>query len=60
MLSHANVFANVYNFNYWMRYREAESIFTRRRFFHIADSPTIFAASVPGQVAVPRFSPPND
>src|ERR1700723_2222503 len=59
MLTHANVFANVHNFNYWMRYREGGVYLHAAPFFHIADFPAMFAAPAFGacQVTVPKFSP---
>ena len=58
-VSHANVMADVHNFNYWMRYREAGTYLHAAPIFHIADFPAIFAAPAFGaaQVAIPRFSP---
>jgi long-chain acyl-CoA synthetase len=59
MLTHANVFANVHNFNYWMRYREGGVYLHAAPIFHIADFPAMFAAPAFGacQVTVPKFSP---
>jgi long-chain acyl-CoA synthetase len=59
MLTHANVFANVHNFNYWMRYREHGSYLHAAPIFHIADFPAMFAAPVFGaaQSTLPRFQP---
>lgn len=59
MLSHANVFANVHNFNYWMRYREGGVYLHAAPIFHIADFPAMFAAPAFGayQVTIPKFSP---
>src|ERR1700693_2397764 len=59
MLSHANVFANVHNFNYWMRYGEGGVYLHAAPIFHIADFPAMFAAPAFGacQVTVPKFSP---
>src|ERR1700686_966286 len=58
MLSHANVFANVHNFNYWMRYREGGVYLHAAPIFHIADFPAMFAAPAFGacQVAIPKFA----
>src|SRR6202030_1700507 len=58
MLSHANVFANVHNFNYWMRYREGGVYLHAAPIFHIADFPAMFAAPAFGacQAAMPRFN----
>src|ERR1700688_180954 len=57
MLSHANVFANVHNFNYWMRYKEGGVYLHAAPIFHIADFPAMFAAPAFGacQAAMPRF-----
>ena len=59
ILTHANVFANVHNFNYWMRYREGGVYLHSAPIFHIADFPAMFAASAFGacQVTIPKFSP---
>src|SRR5579862_9729641 len=61
MLTHSNVFANVNNFNYWMRYKEGGTYLHAAPIFHIADFPTMFAAPAFGacQVALPRFDAPN-
>jgi len=58
MLTHANVFSNVHNFNYWMSYREGGVYLHVAPIFHIADFPAIFAAPAFGacQVTLPRFS----
>src|SRR5712691_2262966 len=59
MLTHANVFSNVHNFNYWMRYREGGAYLHAAPIFHIADFPAMFAAPAFGacQIALPRFTP---
>jgi long-chain acyl-CoA synthetase len=59
MLTHANVLANVHNFNYWMRYGEGGVYLHAAPIFHIADFPAMFAAPAFGacQVTVPKFSP---
>src|ERR1700736_5047713 len=59
MLTHANVLANVHNFNYWMRYREGGIYLHAAPIFHIADFPAMFAAPAFGacQVTIPKFSP---
>ncbi|HLB89639.1 MAG TPA: AMP-binding protein, partial [Terriglobales bacterium] len=44
MLTHSNVFANVNNFNYWMRYKEGGAYLHAAPIFHIADFPAMFAA----------------
>ena len=58
MLTHSNVFSNVHNFNYWMRYTEGGVYLHAAPIFHIADFPAMFAASAFGacQVAIPKFS----
>ncbi|HTQ51497.1 MAG TPA: AMP-binding protein [Candidatus Acidoferrales bacterium] len=58
MLTHANVFSNVHNFNHWMCYKEAGVYLHASPIFHIADFPAMFAAPAFGacQVAIPRFS----
>jgi long-chain acyl-CoA synthetase len=59
MVSHANVLADVDNFNYWMRYREGGVYLHAAPIFHIADFPAMFAAAAFGacQIAIPKFSP---
>jgi long-chain acyl-CoA synthetase len=59
MVSHANVLANVANFNYWMRYPEAGVYLHAAPIFHIADFPAMFAAPTLGvyQITIPKFSP---
>ena len=58
MLTHSNVFANVNNFNYWMRYKEGGAYLHAAPIFHIADFPAVFAAPAFGacQAARPRFN----
>jgi long-chain acyl-CoA synthetase len=58
-LTHANVFSNVHNFNYWMRYREYGRYLHSAPIFHIADFPAMFAAPVfgAGQATLPHFQP---
>jgi long-chain acyl-CoA synthetase len=58
MLTHANVFANIHNFNYWMSYRERGVYLHVAPIFHIADFPAMFAAPAFGacQVTLPRFN----
>lgn len=58
-LTHANVLANVHNFNYWMRYREGGAYLHAAPIFHIADFPAMFAAPAFGacQITIPKFSP---
>ncbi len=58
MLTHANIWANVNNFNYWMRYREGGSYLHAAPIFHIADFPAMFAAPAFGahQATLPSFN----
>jgi long-chain acyl-CoA synthetase len=58
MLTHSNVWSNVGNFNYWMRYREGGSYLHAAPIFHIADFPAMFAAPAFGahQAALPGFN----
>jgi long-chain acyl-CoA synthetase len=57
--THSNIWSNVHNFNYWMRYREGGVYLHSAPIFHIADFPAMFAAPAFGacQVALPRFTP---
>ena len=59
MVTHANVLANVQNFNFWMRYTEAGVYLHAAPIFHIADFPCMFAAPAFGacQVTIPKFDP---
>jgi acyl-CoA synthetase (AMP-forming)/AMP-acid ligase II len=59
MVTHANVLADVNNFNYWMRYREGGVYLHAAPIFHIADFPAMFAAPMFGasQVTLTRFQP---
>jgi len=58
MVTHANVLANIHDFNYWMRYREGAVYLHAAPIFHIADLPAVFAAPAFGacQVTIPKFS----
>jgi long-chain acyl-CoA synthetase len=58
MLTHANIWSNVNNFNYWMRYREGGSYLHAAPIFHIADFPAMFAAPAFGahQATLPSFN----
>src|SRR5258707_3682033 len=58
MVSHANVLADVHNFNYWMGYKEGGVYLHAAPIFHIADFPAMFAAPAFGayQVTIPKFS----
>jgi long-chain acyl-CoA synthetase len=59
MVTHANVLADIHNFNYWMRYTEGGTYLHAAPIFHIADFPSIFAAPAFGasQFTIPKFSP---
>jgi len=59
MLTHSSVFANVNNFNYWMRYKEGGRYLHAAPIYHIADFPAMFAAPAFGacQATLPRFNP---
>ena len=58
MVTHANILADIHNFNYWMRYTEAGIYLHAAPIFHIADFPSIFAAPAFGasQIAISKFS----
>jgi len=43
MVTHANILADVHNFNYWMRYTEGGIYLHAAPIFHIADFPSMFA-----------------
>jgi long-chain acyl-CoA synthetase len=57
MVTHANVLADVHNFNYWMRYTEGGTYLHAAPIFHIADFPSMFAAPAFGasQITIPKF-----
>jgi long-chain acyl-CoA synthetase len=59
MVTHANVLADVNNFNYWMRYREGGIYLHAAPMFHIADFPAMFASPMFGasQVTLAHFQP---
>ena len=59
IVTHANVLANLQNFNFWMRYTEGGVYLHAAPIFHIADFPCMFAAPAFGarQVTIPKFSP---
>ncbi|MCU1287222.1 MAG: acyl-CoA synthetase (AMP-forming)/AMP-acid ligase [Acidobacteriales bacterium] len=59
MVTHANILANIHNFNYWMRYTEGGVYLHAAPIFHIADFPAMFAAPAFGarQLTIPKFSP---
>ena len=56
-VTHANVLADLHNFNYWMRYKEGGVYLHAAPMFHIADFPAMFAAPAFGacQVTMPKF-----
>jgi long-chain acyl-CoA synthetase len=56
-LTHANIFSNVHDLNYWLAYREKAVFLHASPMFHIADFPAIFAAPVFGaaQMTLERF-----
>ena len=58
MVTHANILADVHNFNYWMRYTEGGTYLHAAPIFHIADFPSMFAAPAFGakQITIPKFS----
>jgi acyl-CoA synthetase (AMP-forming)/AMP-acid ligase II len=58
-VTHANVLADIHNFNYWMRYTEGGTYLHAAPIFHIADFPSMFAAPAFGasQITIPKFSP---
>ena len=58
MVSHANILADVHNFNYWMRYTDGGIYLHAAPIFHIADFPSMFAAPAFGakQITIPKFS----
>src|SRR5580704_16855342 len=58
MVTHGNILADVHNFNYWMRYTEGGTYLHAAPIFHIADFPSMFAASAFGasQTTIPKFS----
>jgi acyl-CoA synthetase (AMP-forming)/AMP-acid ligase II len=56
-LTHANIFSNVHDLNYWLAYREKAVFLHASPMFHIADFPAMFAAPVFGaaQMTLERF-----
>jgi acyl-CoA synthetase (AMP-forming)/AMP-acid ligase II len=58
MATHANVLADVHNFNYWTQYKEGGVYLHAAPIFHIADFPALFAAPAFGacQIALSRFT----
>ena len=59
MVTHANILADIHNFNYWMRYTEGGVYLHAAPIFHIADFPAMFAAPAFAacQLTIPKFSP---
>ena len=59
MVTHANILADIHNFNYWMRYSEGGVYLHAAPIFHIADFPAMFAAPAFAacQLTIPKFSP---
>ena len=57
MVTHANILADVHNFNYWMRYTEGGIYLHAAPIFHIADFPSMFAAPAfaGSQITIPKF-----
>src|SRR6201996_7826376 len=60
-LTHANIFSNVHDLNYWLAYRENAVFLHASPMFHIADFPAMFAALVFGaaQTTLERFDAPS-
>src|ERR1700727_3778422 len=58
-LTHANIFSNIHDLNYWLVYREKAVFLHASPIFHIADFPAMFAAPVFGaaQMTLPHFDP---
>src|SRR5579859_5848062 len=58
-LTHANVFSNIHDLNYWLVYKEKAVFLHASPMFHIADFPAMFAAPVFGasQMALTHFDP---
>jgi acyl-CoA synthetase (AMP-forming)/AMP-acid ligase II len=56
-LTHANVFSNIHDLNYWLAYREKAVFLHASPMFHIADFPAMFAAPVFGaaQITLEHF-----
>lgn len=56
-LTHANMFSNVHDLNYWLDYRKRAIFLHASPMFHIADFPAMFAAPVFGaaQMTLERF-----
>ncbi len=56
-LTHANIFSNIHDLNYWLSYREKAVFLHASPMFHIADFPAMFAAPVFGsaQLTLERF-----
>jgi long-chain acyl-CoA synthetase len=56
-LTHANIFSNIHDLNYWLTYRGKAVFLHASPMFHIADFPAMFAAPVFGaaQMTLERF-----
>ena len=56
-LTHANIFSNIHDLNYWLTYREKAVFLHASPMFHIADFPAMFATPVFGaaQMTLERF-----
>ena len=60
-LTHANMFSNVHDLNYWLDYRKKAVFLHASPMFHIADFPAMFAAPVFGaaQITLEHFDAPT-
>jgi long-chain acyl-CoA synthetase len=60
-LTHANMFSNVHDLNYWLDYRKKAVFLHASPMFHVADFPAMFAAPVFGaaQMTLERFDAPS-
>src|ERR1700688_3489376 len=58
-LTHANIFSNIHDLNYWLAYRENAVFLHASPMFHIADFPAMFAAPIYGaaQMTLLHFDP---
>src|ERR1700761_3481742 len=59
IVTHANILADIHDFNYWMRYTEGGVFLHAAPMFHIADFPAMFGAPPFGacQFTIPKFTP---
>src|SRR5258708_39935010 len=53
-LTHANVFSNIHDLNYWVAYREKAVFLHASPMFHIADFPASFAPPALGAAQIAR------